>query len=39
MCKYTQQKKKVDTYSSLIISYTNTIDGKCHISDESLSLR
>ena len=31
---YTQQKKKVDTYSTLIISYTNWIDGKCHISYE-----
>ena len=31
---YTQQKKKVNTYSTLIISYTNSIDGKCHISHE-----
>ena len=28
---YTQHKKKVNTYSTLIISYTNSIDGKCHI--------
>ena len=28
---YTQQKKKVNTYSTLIISYTNSIDGKCNI--------
>ena len=28
---YTQQKKKVNTYSTLIISYTNSIDGKCSI--------
>ena len=27
---YTQQKKKVDTFSTLIISYTNSIDGKCY---------
>ena len=32
--KYTQQKKKVDTFSSLIILYTTSIDGKCHISYE-----
>ena len=31
---YTQQKRKVDTFSTLIISYTNSIDGKCHISYE-----
>ena len=31
---YTQQKKKVDTFSTLIISYTNSKDGKCHISYE-----
>ena len=31
---YTQHKKKVNTYSTLIISYTNSIDGKCHISYE-----
>ena len=31
---YTQLKKKVDTYSTSIISYTNTIHGECHISYE-----
>ena len=31
---YTQQKKKVDTFSTLIISYTNSIDGKCYIAYE-----
>ena len=31
---YTQQKKKVDTLSSLIILYTTSIDGKCHMSYE-----
>ena len=32
---YTQQKKKVNTYSTLTISYTiNSIDGKRHISYE-----
>ena len=29
---YTQQQQKVDTFSTLIISYTNSIDGKCYIS-------
>ena len=28
-CKYTHQNRKVNTYSTLIISYTNSIDGKC----------
>ena len=28
---YTQQKEKVNTYSTLIISYTNSIDCKCNI--------
>ena len=28
---YTQQKMEVNTYSTLIISYTNSIDGKCNI--------
>ena len=31
---YTLQKKKVDTFSTLIISYTNSINGKCYISYE-----
>ena len=31
---YTQPKQKVDTYSTWIISYTNPIDGQCHISNE-----
>ena len=26
------KKKKVDTFSTLIISYTKSIDGKCYIS-------
>ena len=28
------EKKKVDTFSTFIISYTNSIDGKFHISYE-----
>ena len=32
--KYTQQKKKVDTFSTLVVPCTNSIDGKCHISYE-----
>ena len=31
---YTQPKKKVDTYSSLIISYTIQKYGQCHTSNE-----
>ena len=36
MCStiYTQQTKKVDTFSTLIVSYTKSIDGKCDISYE-----
>ena len=32
MLMYT--KKKVDTFSTLIMSYTNSVGGKCHISYE-----
>ena len=36
---YTQQKKKVDTFSTLIISYTNSIDGKWyHMKENSSSI-
>ena len=31
---YTQHKKKVNTFSTVIISDTNSIDGKCLISYE-----